>query len=79
MIAVAPGLGMAAIPKLEIYKKKYLRYMKICILLKKEYWNTKTVVEYTTELLIKRGLKNISGIQYLDGPNNISGGVFLSI
>lgn len=29
--------------------------------------NTKTVVEYTTELLIKRGLKNISGIQYLDG------------
>ena len=66
MIAVAPGLGMAAIPKLEIYKEILALYENLHFV-EKGILNTKTVVEYTTELLIKRGLKNISGIQSLDG------------
>lgn len=65
-VKVAPGLGLAAYPHMEIYKEVL------------DFYNTKsfynmdgaidqtTVVEYTSSLLEKHGLKDVSTLQFID-------------
>ena len=67
MIAVAPGLGMAAIPKLEIYKEILALYESLHFINPNGSYNQTTIVDHITPVLIKNGLKNISSIQVVDG------------
>lgn len=62
-IAVAPGLGIAANPGLGIYKEILDFYKNQNFLLKSGEYNLETVVSYTTQILLKYGMKNIKGIQ----------------
>ncbi len=66
-IDVNPGLGIAAAPGLGIYKKILDLYHSIHFVHPDGTLNTKTVVAYTTELLIQHGLQNIKGIQDIAG------------
>ena len=61
--AVAPGLGLGCNPGLGLYKKILDLYQSLHFNNPDGTINFKTVVDYTTELLVKDGLKNISGIQ----------------
>lgn len=66
-ISVAPGLGLAAKPGLKLYKDILDSYQKLHFINSDGSQNVTTIVKYTTEILKKYGLKNISGIQELDG------------
>lgn len=66
-IAIAPGLGIAAMPGLELYEKIIERYHKRHFVNEDGSYNTKTVVEYTSELLFEYGLKNQNEIQCVAG------------
>ena len=66
-IAAAPGLGIAAAPGLGLYREILAFYNEQNFLLPNGGYNMKTVVEYTTSVLIKHGLKDIKGIQQIDG------------
>lgn len=64
-LSVAPGLGLGCNPGLlfysemiEIYSRQHFRKLDGSL-------NFRTVVEYTTELLIEFGLKNINEIQFV--------------
>ncbi len=61
--AVAPGLGMGVNPGLGIYSEILDLYGKLHFVKADGSLNLKTVVEYTTELLCKHGLKNTNEIQ----------------
>ena len=62
-IEVAPGLGIASEPNNEIYKDILELYSNISFINEDGTINTKTVVYYTTNILLKHGLENITGIQ----------------
>lgn len=62
-IHVAPGLGLASEPRMEIYKRVLEVYGQLFFLNADGTLNTKTVVSYITEILSEYGLKNIQGIQ----------------
>lgn len=62
-IAVNPGLGLAAVPGLEFYKRMLDNYAVLKFILSDGTLNTKTVVQYTTELLMDYGLKETDIIQ----------------
>lgn len=64
-ILVNPGLGMAALAGLEIYKEilDYYDRQKFCD--NNGNINTTTVVTRTTQILLEKGLKNISNIQQI--------------
>ena len=64
---INPGLGLAATPKLGIYKEILDFYHTIHFINKDGTNNLKTVVEYTTEILKSHGLRNVKGIQDIDG------------
>lgn len=66
-INVAPGLGIAAVPDLELYKDVLCYYSSQHFLNADGSFNTETVVKKTTKTLIKHGLKNIKGIQDVAG------------
>lgn len=61
--AVAPGLGLGCNPGLGLYKKILDLYQSLHFNNPDGTINLKTVVDYTTELLMEYGLKNVSGIQ----------------
>lgn len=61
--AVAPGLGLGCNPGLGLYKKILDLYQSLHFNNPDGTINLKTVVDYTTELLMQDGLKNVSGIQ----------------
>ncbi|MEG1861816.1 MAG: glycosyltransferase [Bacteroidaceae bacterium] len=61
--AVAPGLGLGVNPGLGLYKEILDLYSTLHFMSKKGDLNLKTVVEYTTELLCKYGLRNTREIQ----------------
>lgn len=65
-IGVAPGLGLSANPGLDLYKKILDMYSKE-IFVWERMGKIKTVVQLTTELLFKEGLKNEPGIQEVGG------------
>ncbi len=64
---VAPGLGLAANPGLGLYKEMLNVYKELHFVNPNGSYNQKTIVAYTTEVLLKHGLKQMSGIQECDG------------
>lgn len=68
-IYVNPGLGMAIEPHHPLLAELVNLYNSLSFLNQDGTMNMKTVVEYTTELLGKRGLQNIKGIQSVDNIN----------
>ena len=64
---VAPGLGLAAYPGLKIYKEILDNYDRQHFVISEVSEKQITVVEYTTAILRKKGLKDIPGIQNVDG------------
>lgn len=65
-IAANPGLGIAANPGLSIYQEMLDLYSKKKFINENGSLDLTTIVEYTTDILIKHGLKNKSGIQQID-------------
>lgn len=66
-IAVAPGLGIGGNSGLDLYKEILDLYENLHFKNKDGSLNLKTVVQYTTEILVKHGLKNINHTQYCAG------------
>ena len=66
-LTVAPGLGLAVESKHEIYKAILEEYDSFHFLNEDGSNNDKTVVEYVTEILKRHGLKNMPGIQQIEG------------
>lgn len=65
-LGVAPGLGLGVNPGLGLYKELLDLYSSLHFKSDNGSLNTKTIVEYTTELLCSKGLKNIDSIQIID-------------
>lgn len=65
--AVAPGLGLGVNPGLGLYKEFLDLYSNLKFIYDNGTLNTKTIVEYTTEVLLKHGLKNQNEIQECAG------------
>lgn len=61
--AVNPGLGLCSPSGLNIYKNILDMYADLHFINSDGSLNMKTVVAYTTELLLKKGLMNVDGIQ----------------
>lgn len=61
--AVAPGLGLGCNPGLGLYAEILELYSGLQFKRTDGGLNLKTVVEYTTELLVSKGLKNVNDIQ----------------
>lgn len=61
--AVAPGLGLGCNPGLPFYKEMLNIYKDIHFINNDKTLNLKTIVEYTTELLIRHGLNTTNKIQ----------------
>lgn len=66
-IYVNPGLGMAASPKLQLFKEILEFYSKERFLMEDGTLNTETVVTKVTRILAEHGLKNTKGIQQIAG------------
>ena len=66
-IAVAPGLGLGVNPGLGLYKEILDLYEILHFKNEDGSLNLKTVVQYTTEILVKHGLKNTNQIQRCAG------------
>lgn len=62
-----PGLGIAAAPGLGIYKEILDFYETLSFIRSDGTYNAATVVGYTTDILLKNGMKNIKGIQNVAG------------
>lgn len=62
-LAVAPGLGLGCNPGLGLYAEILELYAGIHFLYADGGLNLKTVVEYTTQLLASKGLKNTDEVQ----------------
>lgn len=63
VLGVNPGLGLGVNPGHELYKEILDLYDTLHFKNKDGSFNLKTVVEYTTEILLKYGLKDINQIQ----------------
>jgi len=61
--SVAPGLGLGCAPGLGQYKDFLDLYETLHFRYENGTLNLKTIVEYTTNLLIQNGLSDVSGIQ----------------
>ncbi len=66
-LAVNPGLGLAVNPGLGLYKDILDYYNTLKFINSDGSFNLHTIVEYTTQILIQKGLKNKSGLQYVAG------------
>lgn len=63
LLNVAPGLGLGTPPNLALYKELLDLYETLSFFNPNSSYNLTTVVEYTTQLLVENGLKNINEIQ----------------
>ena len=66
-LGVNPGLGLGVNPGLGLYNEILANYNGLHFLGKNGEMNTKTVVEYVTDILVANGLKNTSKIQLVKG------------
>lgn len=66
-MSVAPGLGLGVNPGLGLYKELLYLYATLHFLSANRIYNLKTIVQYTTELLVMHGLKNTDQIQFIAG------------
>ena len=66
-LTVNPGLGLALQKGSAIGKEMIDGYMNRRFIFEDGSYNTKTIVEYTTELLNKKGLKKENVIQQIEG------------
>ena len=60
---VAPGLGLACVPGLNIYKELLDLYAALSFINEDGTFNLTTIVQYTTSILKNYGLKNVNAIQ----------------
>ncbi len=65
-IFVAPGLGLGVTPGHVLYGEIIEVYNGLHFIMQDGKMNLRTVVDYTTEILVKYGLKNIPGIQKIE-------------
>lgn len=65
--AVAPGLGLGVNPGLGLYKEILDLYSTLYFINPDRTLNLRTVVEYTTNILSKKGLRNTEEIQNCGG------------
>lgn len=65
--SVAPGLGLGVNPGLGLYKELLELYHVRHFINKDGTYNLKTIVDYTTEVLLKHGLKNNNEVQFVAG------------
>lgn len=65
--SIAPGLGLGATPQMAFYKEILDFYNNIHFISSEGKMNKTTVVEYTTEILSKYGLKSAYDIQNIAG------------
>ena len=63
----APGLGFASVPKFNLLKEMLKLYSDLQFETPSGSFNKKTVVEYFTEMLVKKGVKPASGIIEFEG------------
>ena len=66
-LGINPGLGLGAIPGLMLYKELLNKYETLHFYNKDGSLNQKTIVAYTTELMLEKGLKNVSDIEFCNG------------
>ena len=66
-LGVAPGLGLGACPGIGLYSDILTIYNDLHFIKNDSSLNLKTVVEYTTEALLKYGLKNTCEVQKCGG------------
>lgn len=66
-ISIAPGLGIGSDSGSTLYRELLELYASLHFIGADGQQSLKTVVEYTTELLLKHGLRNIAGIQKVMG------------
>lgn len=65
-IRVNPGLGMAALPHMKVFRDMVNLYGQLKFSLGNDKGEIKTIVDYTTELLINYGLKDKIGVQEVE-------------
>lgn len=65
--SVAPGLGLGTLPKTNLYAELLKMYDGVHFNKEDGTLNQKTIVGYTTEVLIAKGLENKKGIQFIEG------------
>lgn len=65
-LGVNPGLGIGVTPKHPLYFQLIEMYNNLHFKNKDNSLNLKTVVEYTSELLYKKGLENSVDIQFIE-------------
>lgn len=65
-LPVAPGLGLGCKPSLELYKQLLSKYDTLHFINEDGSLNQKTIVDYTSELLVNYGLKNTNEIQLIE-------------
>ena len=66
-IMVNPGLGIGCPSKMEVYAQLLQLYKSLHFKNPDDSYNIKNIVQYTTELLMKEGLENKGGIQFVKG------------
>ena len=64
---VAPGLGLGVDPGQCLYRELLDKYSSLRFLNVDGSFNQKTIVEYTTEVLVECGLSNTNEIQFIAG------------
>ena len=64
--SVAPGLGLGVNPGLSYYKEMLDLYSTLHFFRNEGQLNLKTIVEYTTEILVKHGLQKKNELQCVD-------------
>lgn len=66
-LGVAPGLGLGVTPGLSLIKEILEEYEDFSFIKIDGSLNLTTIVEYTTNILCKHGLKNLPDIQFIAG------------
>ena len=66
-LGAAPGLGLGVNPGLGLYREFLEMYEGLSFINSDGSQNVKTIVEYTTDILVKHGLKNTPEIQSVAG------------